>query len=90
MKISISQRGNNLDSKGGEKEKKSSKYGEKQRGIDGFKGRPSQHWMIVSIQASVSGSIYHFFVNFMIALIVLSSINKKGEIVTNMALFMPF
>ena len=29
-------------------------------------------------------------VNFMLALIVLSSITKKGEIVTNMAPFMPF
>ena len=28
--------------------------------------------------------------NFMLALIVLSSITKKGEIVTNMAPFMPF
>ena len=28
--------------------------------------------------------------NFMLALIVLSSITKKGEIVTNMASFMPF
>ena len=30
------------------------------------------------------------FANFMFALIVLSSITKKEEIVTNMALFMPF
>ena len=30
------------------------------------------------------------FANFMLALIVLSSITKKGEIVTNMAPFMPF
>ena len=31
-----------------------------------------------------------FFANFMLVLIVLSSITKKGEIVTNMAPFMPF
>jgi len=30
------------------------------------------------------------FANFMLALIVLSSITKKGEIVMNMAPFMPF
>ena len=30
------------------------------------------------------------FANFMLALIMLSSITKKGEIVTNMAPFMPF
>ena len=30
------------------------------------------------------------FANFMLALIVLSSITKKGEIVTNMTPFMPF
>ena len=39
-------KGSNFDSKGGET-----------KGIDGFRGRPSQHWMMVSIQASVSGSI---------------------------------
>ena len=26
----------------------------------GFRGRPSRHWMVVSIQASVSGSICQF------------------------------
>ena len=56
--------------------------GEKQRGNDGFRGRPSQHWMMVSIQVSVSGSI---FTKFMLALIVLSSITKKREIVRKMA-----
>ena len=29
--------------------------GEDQRGNHGFRGRPSHHWMVVSIQASVSG-----------------------------------
>ena len=31
------------------------KKGENQRGNHGFRGRPSHHWMVVSIQASVSG-----------------------------------
>ena len=34
--------------------------------------------------------ILSIFANIMLALIVLSSITKKGEIVTNMAPFMPF
>ena len=72
------------------------KKGENQRGNHGFRGRPSHHWMMVSIQASVSGSIgikrlnLSIFANIMLALVVLSSITKKGEIVTNMAPFMPF
>ena len=60
------------------------------KGDHGFSGRSSHHWMVVNIQASVSGSICQIFENFMLALIVLSSITKKGEIVTNMAPFMPF
>ena len=31
------------------------KKGENQRGNHGFRGRPSHHWMMVTIQASVSG-----------------------------------
>ena len=31
------------------------KKGENQRGNHGFRGRPSHHWMMVSIQASVNG-----------------------------------
>ena len=31
------------------------KKGENQRGNHGFRGRPSHHWMMVSIQVSVSG-----------------------------------
>ena len=52
--------------------------------------------MVVSIQASVSGLIdikrlnLLIFANIMLALIVLSSITKKGDIETNMAPFMPF
>ena len=46
-------KGSNFDSKG----EKRRKNWEKQKGNDGFRGRPSQHWMMVSIQASVSGSI---------------------------------
>ena len=62
------------------------------KGDNGFRERPSHHWMMVSIQISVSGfqlfSIginLSIFVNFMLALIVLSSITKKGEIVRKMA-----
>ena len=64
-------------------EKRKRKWGET-KGDDGLRGRPSQHWMMVSIQASVSGSIFYFFIKFMLALIVLSSITKKGEIVRKM------
>ena len=39
---------------------KSSKYGEKQKGDHRFRGRLSQHWMVLNIQASVSGSICQF------------------------------
>ena len=49
----------------------------------GLRGRPRKHWMVVSIQASVSGSIGNFSI-FMLALIVLSSITVKGEMVRNM------
>jgi hypothetical protein len=41
--------------------------------------------MVVSIQASVSGSNSVNFCKFMLALVVLSQITKKGEIVANMA-----
>ena len=77
LKESVSQRGRNVFQMG-------EKNGEKQR------GRPSRHWMVVSIQASVSASIGVNFFKFMLALIVLSSITKKREIVTNMAPFRPF
>jgi hypothetical protein len=86
--MNIFQRGSNFDSNKGEKKKK---WGET-KGDNGFRGRPSHHWMMVSIQASVSGfhliSIGIFlsiFANFMLALIVLSSTIKKGEIVWKMA-----
>ena len=49
--MSITQRRGNFDSKRGEKKKK---LGET-KGDNGFRGRPSHHWMMVSIQASVSG-----------------------------------
>ena len=35
-------------------------WGEAKGGNHGFRGRPSRHWMVVSIQASVSGSICQF------------------------------
>ena len=72
-----------------QKGKKRRKNWEKQRGIMNLGGRKSSlddgkhpskcKWLKLSILA-----------NFMLALIVLSSITKKGEIVTNMAAFMPF
>ena len=36
------------------------KYGEKQKGKSWIQGSPSRLWMVVSIQASVSGSICQF------------------------------
>ena len=53
--------------------------GEAKPSWDGDKHPSECKWFNLSI-----------FVNFMLALIVLSSITKKGEIVTNMAPFMPF
>ena len=88
VQMNIFSKGSNFDSKGEEKKKK---LGET-KGDNGLKGRPSHHWMMVSIQASVSGfqlfSIginLSIFANFMLTLIVLSSITKKGEIVRKMA-----
>ena len=88
VQMNISSRGSNFDSQGEEKNKK---LGET-KGDNGFRGRPSHHWMMVSIQTSVSGfqlfSIginLSIFVNFMLALIVLSSITKKEEILRKMA-----
>ena len=56
MQINIFSRGSNFDSK--EKEKKK-KLGET-KGDNGFRGRPSHHWMMVSIKASVSGLICQY------------------------------
>ena len=36
-------------------EGKVAKKGKNRKGNHGFRGRPSHHWMMVSIQASVSG-----------------------------------
>ena len=47
--------------------------------LDGGKHPSKCKWLNLLIRA-----------NFMLVLIVLSSITKKGEIVTNMTLFMPF
>jgi hypothetical protein len=43
--------------------------------------------MMVSIQASVSGSNFVNSCKFMLALLVLSEMTKTGEIVANMASF---
>ena len=53
----VSPKGRGMSSKGGEI------WGEEKGGNHGFRGRPSRHWMMVSIQASVSGSIGQFFAN---------------------------
>ena len=87
VQMNIFSEGSNFDSKGEEKKKK---LGET-KGDNGFRGRPSHHWMMVSIQASVIsfqlfsiGINLLIFANFMFALIVLSSITKKEEIVRKM------
>ena len=89
--MSIFPRGSHFDSKGREKEEEVAKMG-RNKGDDGVRGRPSHHWMMVSIQASVSGFIWisiginlSIFAKFILTLIVLSSITKKGEIVRYMA-----
>ena len=51
VKMIIFPKGSNFDSKGGEKKKKIGRN----KGDNSFRGRPSHHWMMVSIQASVSG-----------------------------------
>ena len=61
-------------------ERRVANRGRKKKGNHSFRGRPNQHWMVVSVQASVSGSICQFFATFMLALIVLSSITKKGKL----------
>ena len=101
-----SQQEGDIHSKGGDMQSESSyegevvRKGDDQIGNHGFRERPSHHWMEVSIQANVSSfnlisiSIkwlnLSIFVNIILALIVLSSITKKREIVTNMAPFMSF
>ena len=87
VQMNIFSRRSNFDSKGEEKKKK---LGETKGIMD--LGGPSHHSMMVSIQASVSsfqlfsiGINLSIFCKFMLALIVLSSITKKGEIVRKMA-----
>ena len=53
--------------------------GEAKPSLDDGKHPSECKWLNLSILA-----------NFMLALIVLSSITKKGEIITNMTLFRPF
>jgi hypothetical protein len=47
-------------------------------------------WMMVSIQASVSSSKFVNLCKFMLALLVLSLITKKGKIVANMGSYAIF
>ena len=51
MQMNIFSRESNFDSKGEEKKKKLVET----KGDNGFRGRPSHHYLMVSIQASVSG-----------------------------------
>ena len=55
--MSIFPRGSHFDFKRGEKEEEVANM-ERNKEDDRFRGRPSKHWMMVSIQASVSGSIF--------------------------------
>ena len=55
----------------------------------GFRERSSLYWMLVSIQASVSGSICQFLQIYACFDYVVIN-HQKGETVTNMAPFMPF
>ena len=87
MKMGIFQKGSNFDSK--EEEKK--KLGET-KGDNGFRGRSSHYWMMVSIQASVcvfqlfSISInLSIFAKFMLAFDCVVIYHKKEEIVRKMA-----
>ena len=64
--------------------------GRNEGGNHSFKGRPRQHWMVVSIQASVSGSICQFLQILCLLSLCCHQSPKRGEIVTNMAPFMPF
>ena len=47
----VSPKGGGMSSKGEKKGEEEEEKGENH----GFRGRPSRHWMVVSIQASVSG-----------------------------------
>ena len=59
-------------------------------GNHGFRGRPNHQLNDGKHPSKYKWFNLIIFANFMLALIVLSSITKKEEIVTNMALFMPF
>ena len=70
-----------------EKTKKQYRTWGETKGDDGFRRMPSHHWMMVSIQASVSGFIWiliginlSIFANFMLTLIVLLSIPKRRRL----------
>ena len=57
----------------------SSKHGEKQRGNDGFRGRPSEHLMMVRIQASVSVTIFEFLQNLCLFWLCCHQSPKRGD-----------
>ena len=85
-----------IPDKGGEIPSESSHEGEVTRQEEEQKG---ESWFQGEAKPSLDGGKHPSeckwlnlsnFVNFMLALIVLSSITKKGEIVKNMAPFIPF
>ena len=63
--------------------------GEAKPSLDGGK-HPSKCKRFQLVSIGIKRLNLSFFANIMLALIVLSSITKKGEIVTNMTPFMPF
>ena len=74
LKASISQRGRrNVFQNGGEI------WGEAKGGNHGFRGRSSRHWMVLSIQASVSGSICQFLQNYVCFDCVVINHQKEGD-----------
>ena len=81
VKMSIFQRGANFDSKRGEKKKEN---GEKQKGMMNW-GEAKSTLDDGKHPSKCKWSNFLIFAKFMLALIVLSSITKKGEIVKNMA-----
>ena len=79
----VSPIGGGMSSNGGEI------WGEEKGANHGFRGRPSRHWMMLSIQASVSSSNCQFLQIYACFDCVVIN-HQKREIVTNMAPFMSF
>ena len=54
-------------------------WGEEKGGNHGFTGSPSRHWMVVSIQTSVSGSICQFLQIYACFDCVVINHQKRGD-----------